>query len=52
MLGSDTDPQGAGAATEPPLPPAFGRVNPKVMTIAIVTLNNEVLDRLVLAHGR
>ena len=51
-MGSDTDPQGAGAATEPPLPPAFGRVNPKVRTIAIVTLNNEVLDRLVVAHGR
>ena len=51
-MGSDTDPQGAGAAADPPLPPAFGRVNPKVMTIAIVTLSNKVLDSLVVAHGR
>ena len=52
MWDSDTDPRGAGAATEPPLLPALGRVNPKVMTISIVTPDSEVLDRFVVAQGR
>ena len=52
MVGSDTNPQGAGAAAEPPLPPAVGCVRPKVITIAIVIPNNEVLDSLVAAPGK
>ena len=52
MVGSDTAPQGAGAAAEPPPPLTFGCVSPKVEAIAIVTRDNVVLDNLVAALGR
>ena len=50
-MGSDTDPQVEGAAAEPPPPLTFGCVSPKVVTIAIATHDNEVLDSLVAALG-
>ena len=52
IVGSDTDPPGAGAAAEPPPPLTFGCVSPKVAAIAIVTRDNVVLDNLVAALGR
>ena len=45
-VGSDTDAQATGAATEPPPPPTVGCVRPTVMTVAIVAHDNEVLDSL------
>ena len=46
MWDSDTDPQGAGAAAEPPHPLTFGCVMPAIVTVTIVTHDNEVLDSL------
>ena len=35
-VGFGTDPQAAGAAAEPPLPPTFGCVEPTIATIAVI----------------
>ena len=52
MVGSDTDPPGAGAATEPPPPLTVGCVTPTIIITSIVTHDNEVLDNIVAASGR
>ena len=43
---NDTEPQVAGAATEPPLPLAVDASDPQFVTIAIVIHDNEVLHSL------
>ena len=47
-VGSDTYPQVAGAAAEPPLPLTVGCVRPTIVTVTIVTHDNGVLDSLAM----
>ena len=41
-VGSDTNPQAAGAAAEPPPPPTVGCVSPAVVTITIAIVTHKI----------